>query len=191
MGAEKVKLKLKFQVLNLAKHMGAEKNRIQIKFQPQLFKSGHAVSFFLHNSLQSVTPLSEGYVKVQPLDIAASVFSRKFSTPNLGNLPPTFLCKICHPLFWGSLPPSIWDIDQPDKDDLKLDPLVQLLRDGVGFFHRWHHIDQVLLQTKSTKSSSNQTWLKTKNTSIKSSCKQNQSSLPATKKEEKTKKNID
>ena len=45
MGAEKVKLKLKFQVLNLAKHMWAEKNQIQIKFQPQLFKSGHAVSF--------------------------------------------------------------------------------------------------------------------------------------------------
>ena len=80
--------------------------------------------FFLHNSLQSVTPLSDGYVKVQPLDIAASVFSRKVSTPNLGNLPPTFLCKICHPLFWGSFPPSIWDIDQPDENDLKLNPLV-------------------------------------------------------------------
>ena len=35
---------------------------------------------------------------------------------------------------------------EPDEDDLKLDSLVQLLRNGVGLFHRRHHIDQVLLQ---------------------------------------------
>ena len=45
------------------------------------------------------------------------------------------------------LTPKIVDTrHQPDEDDLKLDSLVQLLRNGVGLLHRRHHIDQVLLQ---------------------------------------------
>ena len=34
---------------------------------------------------------------------------------------------------------------KPDENDLKLDSLVELLRDGVCLLNRWHHIDQVLL----------------------------------------------
>ena len=38
---------------------------------------------------------------------------------------------------------------KPDENDLKLDSLVELLRDGVCLLNSWHHIDQVLLQEKS------------------------------------------
>ena len=35
---------------------------------------------------------------------------------------------------------------KPDENDLKLDSLVELLRDGVCLLNGWHHIDQVLLK---------------------------------------------